>query len=255
MSPSTPPRRPSGARPNGQRSLATRRRLPAEVYRRRRLTVLSLAVVVVVLFIVGIVLLAQALTGGGADRTAQPGDAGQPADDPTSQAAPGPEGDEASGNCPHGAVSVMAKTNKDSYKPGETAKLQLTVKNGNSKDCSIEVGSEAQNYVVQKDGKTVWASKFCADGGPSDVKTFAAGAEKKATVSWDMVPADNTCKKTADQLEPGDYQLITQLGDVKSEPVTFKVEDDEKSSDEKSGSAKPSAGADAKSTAQATNQN
>ncbi|MYM20765.1 hypothetical protein GSY69_12540 [Brevibacterium sp. 5221] len=229
MSPSTYDRRPAAPHSGGQRGLSAHRRLPAEVYRRRRLTVLGLAVVVIVLFIIGIVLLAQALSGGRAQPAAQSGGGDEPAPAAaTTQSAAGPTDAEASGSCPADSISVTAKTDKKAYQAGDSAKLQLTVKNGNDKDCSIEVGSAAQNYIVQRDGKTVWASQYCAAGGAKDVKNFAAGSEKKATVAWDMVPADDTCKKTADALEPGTYQLITQLGKVKSQAADFTVEGDAK---------------------------
>lgn len=220
------------------------RRHPPEVYRRRRVTVLGLAVLVLALFIVGIVLLVQALSGDGDQQATtqqeQPGaEAGKPRSEQEAQA-PGPEGDEASGMCPDDQVTVAASTDKKEYQPGAKAAMTLEVKNEHTAECKIEVGSAAQQFIIEQDDKPVWNSSWCSTDGQNTQQVFAPGATKKSTLSWNLVPTDKNCNKTADQFEPGDYQLVVKLGDVTSQPQPFKVLDDGKSDkkDDKSGDSK-----------------
>ena len=210
-------------------------RLPASVYRRRRITVLGLSVVVLALFTVGIVLLAQGLTkntagpgepqvqagsgneqGGAGESDGSDGAGGESAE-------PGP--DEASGKCPTEAVEISAKTDKPSYKPNSVIKLELGVTNKHNASCAIDVGPQKQTFTVKKDKDTVWSSAFCVSGKQKDqTQVFVAGANKKSVLPWDMIPTDDKCNRTKDTLDPGEYTLVTKLGDIESQPAKFVVE-------------------------------
>ncbi len=212
------------------------RRHPPEVYRRRRMTVLGLAVLILALFIVGIVLLVQALSGSG-EQTAKPADqqeaAAGKAEEEQQEQAPGPEGDEASGTCPVDQVTLAAGMDKKEYKPGDKATMTLNVKNEHSAACQIEVGSASQQFIIQQDDKTVWDSAWCSSEGQDEQRVFAPGTAKNTTLSWSLVPTDKNCNKTADSFEPGEYQLVVKLGEVTSPPHPFTVIDEpEKDSDE-----------------------
>lgn len=199
---------------------------------------LGLAVVVLALFTVGIVLLAQGLTkntagpgepqvqagsggeqgeGGSQDGSGESGESGeQPAE-------PGP--DEASGKCPAEAVEISAKTDKSSYKPNSVIKLELGVTNTHKASCAIDVGPQKQTFTVKKDKDTVWSSAFCVSGKQKDqTQVFVSGANKKSVLPWDMIPTDDKCNRTKDTLDPGEYTLVTKLGDIESKPAKFVVE-------------------------------
>lgn len=202
------------------------RRHPPEVYRRRRMTVLGLAVLILALFIVGIVLLVQALSGSG-DQTAKPEEEPQSAageaDSEQKEEAPGPKGDEASGVCPTDQVTLTAGMDKDKYKAGDKATMTLNVKNEHSAECQIEVGSASQQFIIQQNDKTVWDSAWCSSEGQDEQRVFAPGSAKKTSLTWSLVPTDQNCNKTADSFEPGQYQLVVKLGDAASPPHDFTV--------------------------------
>lgn len=200
------------------------RRMPASVYRRRRMTVLGLAIVVLALFAVGTVLLVQAL-GHMRDRAPQ---AKQPEPVPQQTGpvqAPGPQGDEATGKCPAESVEISAATDKANYKQNSTIKLELGVTNRHNASCAIDVGPAVQTYTVKQGDKVVWSSAFCIDGAQEEAtQVFVSGARKNAVLPWDMIPTDDKCNRTADTLEPGQYQLVTKLGDRESQPTQFVVD-------------------------------
>lgn len=222
-------------------------RLPASVYRRRRITVLGLAVVVLALFTVGIVLLAQGLTKntagpgepqaqaesgneqgqggqeGESDGSGESGESGESGGSGDQPAGPGP--DESSGKCPTEAVEISAKTDKPSYKPNSVIKLELGVTNKHNASCAIDVGPQKQTFTVKKDKDTVWSSAFCVSGQQKDqTQVFVSGANKKSVLPWDMIPTDDKCNRTNDTLDPGEYTLVTKLGDIESQPAKFVVE-------------------------------
>ena len=202
---------------------------------------IALAIVVVLLFVVGISLLVRAIRDTGAASDGQGAQALPVATTPAAKqtAAPGPTGAAASGSCPTDSVQVSAKPDKSTYEPGKSVQMQLTVRNTNSKTCSIEVGPAAQNYMIKQGDTTLWSSKACMEGSSeSDVQNFAPNNKKTATVTWDQIPADSSCKRTADSLKAGTYQLVIQLGDVTSSPANFTVADKDASAPKASATAK-----------------
>ena len=138
----------------GQKGQSDARR---QMYRRRRLTVAFLAIIVAAVLTVGVVLAVQGIRD---DLSAPPPVTETP--DPT---APGPEGDAASGACPTDTTSVAASTDEDEYEPGEEPVLSIEVTNGHTADCLIDVGEARQEFLVERDGDTVWSSRYC---GPAD---------------------------------------------------------------------------------------
>lgn len=202
------------------------------------MTVLGLAVLILALFIVGIVLLVQALSGSG-EQTAKPADepeaaAGKSESDKEEQA-PGPQGDEASGVCPTDQVTLSAEMDKKEYKPGDKATMTLNVKNEHSAECQIEVGAASQQFIIQQNDKTVWDSAWCSSEGQDEQQVFAPGSAKKSSLSWSLVPTDKNCNKTADSFEPGKYQLVVKLGEATSPPHPFSIVDDSAEDDESEG--------------------
>ena len=245
----TPKRKPQRPSSHAQgRKTNPARRQPAAVYRRRRLTVLGLSVVVVALLVLGVVLLVQAF----AQRPkvdAQQAPAGQEqAAQPTEEAAPGPGEGEASGECPPQAMKVEAKTDKDTYTVKSSIKLELLVTSEHDSSCQFAVGPDVQSFTIKQNKDTVWSSDYCRAGEQEpSVQVFAPGAQKRSVLPWDMIPTDKNCNRTADTLEAGQYQFTVKLGDLESQPVSFTVTDPE-------AEASASAAAEASASAQPQDQ-
>lgn len=224
-------RRPGGGDPGGG---GPRRPGPA-VYRRRRIVVGVLALIVVCLLVLGVVLMVKAVQKvrqDSRDKAAAEAAAAQ-SPEPT---LPAPTGDEASGACPADAVEIIAGTDADSYDPGASATLELTVKNNNDVACAISVGPEHQVFEIRQDGKTQWSSEYCTPdekAADEDVRVFAPGTERKSTLKWQMIPTDKNCNRTADSFSAGDYELVTKLGEVESKPAKFSVKEPEPEKSEK----------------------
>lgn len=193
------------------------------MFRRRRITVGILALIVAAVLTVGVVLAVQAVQGIRDGLSAPAPVAETP--DPT---APGPEGDAASGECPPDTTRVAASTDEDEYDVDEEPVLTIEVTNGHSADCLIDVGEAQQEFVVERDGDTVWSSRYC---GPdydeeegeegTNPLVFPAESSKKATLTWPRIPVDDSCRQTDEAFPAGEYDLIVKLGEEESEPVPF----------------------------------
>ncbi len=222
-------RPPARGRGNGrgrpQASEEARRRL----YRRRRLIVAVLAIIVAGVLTLGVVLAVQAVQSV-REGMSDPG----PVAESPEPSAPGPEGDAGSGGCPPDTTRVAASTDEDEYDEDEEPVLTIEVKNTHSADCLIDVGAARQEFVIEREGETVWSSRYCepaeegeeGEEGESNPLVFPAKSSKETSLDWPRVPVDDSCKQTDDAFPAGQYDLIVKLGEEESEPARFTLKGD-----------------------------
>ncbi len=216
-----------GSQPNraaGQ-SRQSSGKLPAHVYRRRRITLGVLSLVVVGLLVLGITGIVKAIGSGsdGSDKVAA--EETTPAE--TTTAAPVPDKKAASGKCPEDKVSLKAKVDPKSVKDGKEPEFGMVIENGHTATCLIEVGTEKQEFIVEKDGDVVWSSEYCAASKDENAEAsteFAPESEKTAKLKWNRIKVDSNCNREDSDFAPGDYELIVKLDDKKSEPTKFTLE-------------------------------
>ncbi|WP_253720057.1 hypothetical protein [Brevibacterium renqingii] len=202
-------------------------KLPAHVYRRRRITLGVLSLVVLGLLVLGIVGIAKAIGGSGGDGdevTAEPEKQSE-----STTAAPVPDKKAASGRCPEDKIALKAKVDPKSVKDGQKPEFGMVIENKHTATCLIEVGTKQQEFVVEKDGDVVWSSKYCAASKDENAEVsteFAPHSEKTAKLKWNRIPVDKNCNRKDDDFAPGEYDLIVKLDDKESKPTTFELEKD-----------------------------
>ena len=212
----------NGARQPGQSS----GKLPAHVYRRRRYVLLLLSLVVIALLVLGVVGVVKGL-GGSGENDSDTKDS--PVVAPTSEAAPVPDQKAASGKCPEEEVDLNAEVDKKTFKEDAEPEFGMVIENNHTATCLIEVGTEEQEFLVQKDGNVVWSSQYCAadkDENAEAPTEFAPESEKTSKFKWNRVQVDKNCNRTNNEFAPGKYELVVKLGDKKSKPVPFELEKD-----------------------------
>ncbi|WGP07147.1 hypothetical protein QFE97_05110 [Bacillus subtilis] len=195
------------------------------MYRRRRITLGVLSLVVVGLLVLGITGIVKAIGSGsdGSDKVAA--EETTPAE--TTTAAPVPDKKAASGKCPEDKVSLKAKIDPKSVKDGKEPEFGMVIENGHTATCLIEVGTEKQEFIVEKDGDVVWSSEYCAASKDENAEAsteFAPESEKTAKLKWNRIKVDSNCNREDSDFAPGDYELIVKLDDKKSEPTKFTLE-------------------------------
>ncbi len=216
--------------------------LPPEIYWRRRGLALGIAVVVIGIIIAIIVAVfggsAGANTSGGkqAAPTAQahspivqPGvqapapapDAQAPPVTPTAAVQPPPilkEGDD----CPDSTLAVKGLTNQPQYAIGDQPKFVMVVTNIGLVGCKRDVGAAVlAAYVYSLDNKRLWSNLDCAPSNETLVKTFSPGEQVTTAVTWTGMGSAPQCPLPRQPIGAGTYNLVVQLGNLRSLPVPF----------------------------------
>lgn len=214
------------------------RRPSPTVYRRRRLAVTILVLVVVATLAVG----AAAVAGlfGRQGTAGEPSPAGPASPtaptDPASRtpstagATPSPAASSAtatagaspsSDRCDPGAVVVVAETDERTYSPGQTPVLSLIIRNGGTTACTVNVGTSQMEFVLTRGAERVFSSADCQESAEDLDHVIGPGDEERATFEWARNRTVPGCTVVEEEPAEGTYTLTTRLGATSSAPVTF----------------------------------
>jgi hypothetical protein len=224
--------------------------LPPEIYWRRRGLALGIAVVVIGIAVATIVAVmgdssgaktnnvakpAAAQTHGGSQVASPPAAqpevktpvvppaAESPAPLPTATGAVQPppvlkEGDD----CPDSTLAVKGLTNAPQYVLGDQPKFTMVVTNIGLVACKHDVGAAVlAAYVYTLDNKRLWSNLDCAPSNETLVKTFAPGEQVTTAVTWTGMGSAPGCPLPRPAIGPGTYNLVVQLGNLRSASVPF----------------------------------
>jgi len=224
--------------------LEPRRPLPPEIYRRRRALAIGVAGLVVAIVIA---ILFMAFSGGdsqGPTKTNEPntsqGPLGQPQDPgvktpvvppaqqsaeptptPTAAVEPPPvlkPGDD----CPDSTLAVKGLTNEPRYVIGDQPKFTMVVTNIGLTACQRDVGAAVlAAYVYTLDNKRLWSNLDCAPSNETLVKSFNPGEQVTTEVTWTGMGSEPQCPLPRQPIGPGTYNLVVQLGNLRSATVPF----------------------------------
>src|SRR6185437_7897644 len=216
--------------------------LAPEIYWRRRGLAIGVAVVVIAIVVAIIVAVmsgsAGANTSNGTKKPAQSAqpanpevktqveppagvDAGQPPETPTAAVQPPPvlkEGDD----CPDATLAVKGLTNAPQYFIGDQPKFTMVVTNIGLVACKRDVGAAVlAAYVYSLDNKRLWSNLDCAPSNETLIKTFTPGEQVTTAVTWTGMGSAPHCPLPRPAIGPGTYNLVVQLGNLRSMPVPF----------------------------------
>ena len=217
--------------------------LPPEIYWRRRGLAIGIAVVVVAIVVAIIVAVmsgsagantsghgrkkpaAQAQNPGPEVKTPVEPPAGentdQPPETPTAAVQPPPVLN-AGDDCPDSTLAVKGLTNAPQYAIGDQPKFVMVVTNIGLVACKRDVGAAVlAAYVYSLDNKRLWSNLDCAPSNETLVKTFAPGEQVTTAVTWTGMGSAPHCPLPRPAIGPGTYNLVVQLGNLRSLAVPF----------------------------------
>jgi hypothetical protein len=217
--------------------------LPPEIYWRRRGLALGIAVVAIGIVVAVIVAILSSTagantTGGKAGNAAaqKPGAAPevkspvvppagqnpeQPAETPTAAVSPPPVL-KAGDDCPDSTLAVLGLTNAPQFVIGDQPKFSMVVTNIGLVACKRDVGAAVlAAYVYSLDNKRLWSNLDCAPSNETLVKTFAPGEQVTTAVTWTGMGSAPHCPLPRQPIGPGTYNLVVQLGNLRSAAVPF----------------------------------
>ncbi len=145
----------------------------------------------------------------------------QQAETPTAAVQPPPvlkEGDD----CPDSTLAVKGLTNAPQYVIGDQPKFTMVVTNIGLVACKRDVGAAVlAAYVYSLDNKRLWSNLDCAPSNETLVKSFAPGEQVTTAVTWTGMGSAPHCPLPRQPIGPGTYNLVVQLGNLRSAPVPF----------------------------------
>lgn len=226
------------------------RQLPPEIYRRRRALAIGIAVFVIVVVVAIVLMLVRGGSSSEPSTTTddQPNtaqgplaptptpevkspvvppavDAPAPTPTPTVAVEPPPvlqEGDD----CPDSTLAVKGITSQPRYTIGDQPKFTMVVTNIGLVACQRDVGAAVlAAYVYSLDNKRLWSNLDCAPSNETLVKTFAPGEQVTTEVTWTGMGSEVQCPLPRQPIGPGTYNLVVQLGNLRSATVPFILAD------------------------------
>jgi hypothetical protein len=220
--------------------------LPPEIYRRRRFLALGVAaLVLVIVIVVAVVVFSNstsestdtkpAATASASAPTPLPGanpevkspimppaqQAPPPTPTPVEAVVPPPvlkEGDD----CPDSTLAVKGITSQPDYVVGDQPKFTMVVTNIGLVACKRDVGAAVlAAYVYGLDNARLWSNLDCAPSNETLVKTFNPGEQVTTEVTWTGMGSAANCPLPRQPIGPGTYNLVVQLGNLRSATVPF----------------------------------
>jgi hypothetical protein len=220
--------------------------LPSQIYWRRRALAIGIAVVVVA--IVAAVALLVVSNSTGDTKTPQPSASAAPPTplpgenpevktpvQPPAQQAPAPtptpsaavtpppvlkEGDD----CPDSTLAVKGITSQPDFVVGDQPKFTMVVTNIGLVACKRDVGAAVlAAYVYSLNNDRLWSNLDCAPSNETLVKTFNPGEQVTTEVTWTGMGSAPNCPLPRQPIGPGTYNLVVQLGNLRSAAVPFVI--------------------------------
>jgi len=183
-------------------------RLPASVYRRRRIVV-GLAVLAVIVVIVLLIV------RPGGEQKAAPGDTETP-----KASASVPAAVDESTPCDPAVITLTPVTDKASYEAGETPMISMTIVNSGAVACTFDVGTDVQLYEIVSGSDPIWNSRDCQQQPTPLQQVLDPGVELTTTpFGWDRTRSSaDTCDSARPPVTAGGatYRLSVSLGEAES---------------------------------------
>ena len=122
--------------------------------------------------------------------------------------------------CTPEQVSLEAVTDKGGYNAGEDVMVSMTITNIGAAACTINAGTDAQDYIIASGSETYWSSRDCqADAAPTEVTLEPGVAKSTNPFAWDRTRSSTTtCTGDRPEVSAGgaSYHLTVKLGDIES---------------------------------------
>lgn len=125
-------------------------------------------------------------------------------------------------DCPDSTLAVKGLTNEPRYVIGDQPKFTMVVTNIGLTACQRDVGAAVlAAYVYTLDNKRLWSNLDCAPSNETLVKSFNPGEQVTTEVTWTGMGSEPQCPLPRQPIGPGTYNLVVQLGNLRSATVPF----------------------------------
>jgi hypothetical protein len=126
-------------------------------------------------------------------------------------------------DCKNSDISVVATTEKDSYKVGAKPVLKLTIENISAVPCKRDVGPKANSLEITSGGYHVWSSDDCGASDQSKIITLKPGKKVGTSIEWNGKVTTKGCPTKGTPAKQGRYQVTGKNLKAKSPSSTFSL--------------------------------
>lgn len=129
---------------------------------------------------------------------------------------------QAGDDCPDSNLAIKGVTNAPQYVVGDQPKFTMVVTNIGLVACKRDVGAAVlAAYVYSLDNQRLWSNLDCAPSNETLVKTFNPGEQVTTEVTWTGMGSAPQCPLPREPIGVGTYNLVVQLGNLRSAAVPF----------------------------------
>jgi hypothetical protein len=216
----------NGSKPKGTPGRQAGRPPLKAVYRRRRLFVGLVLLLVASVALGGFAAVSGAMRSSeqasSTERKGSDAQGGNPDATPSASATPSTP---ASPTCDQGLVTVSASTDKAAYAAGETPLLSLKVTNGGKVACEVNLGTSQMEYTVTSGSDRIFSSVDCQAESSDLVKTIAPGQSETANFPWQRNRSVPGCGAVSAKPGAGGayYMFVARLGTKSSTKAVFQL--------------------------------
>lgn len=205
-------------------------RLPASVYRRRRLVALLLALLAVALLVAlgaWVWKMIGSAVGGDDEPTPPPATGTTPTPTATATgtgnvAPTDAPADAAYPDCAAPTLTVGIQADAADVPAGTAATFTVTITNGGATDCVVDAGEAQREVVVVSGSDRVWSSKDCVPAGaPARTLLLSAGMTDTTQLAWNRERSAPGCPAGQPAPQPGTYQATVSLAGTSGGPTVF----------------------------------
>lgn len=131
----------------------------------------------------------------------------------------------ASGQCADQSLAIKVSVGQPTYQVGEEPVFGIVITNISGEPCNRDMGSGLQRVSVHSldGGRQLWASTDCYPDGEPDVRTLDRGEQAAFTVTWKGATSQPECAGERVPVPPGAYNVVAQMGSVRSAPEPFNI--------------------------------
>ncbi|WP_424536734.1 hypothetical protein ACOZ38_43935 [Sphaerisporangium viridialbum] len=107
------------------------------------------------------------------------------------------------------------------YSGKGTPRFLLTVVNIGRLDCTVDVGPRAVEVRITSGSDRVWSTADCVSGDGSDMRRLRRGVPHVRMVDWDRHRSAPDCRSARPKAHDGTYVATARLESLKSSKVIF----------------------------------
>lgn len=130
-----------------------------------------------------------------------------------------------SGQCADQSLAIKVSVGQPTYQVGEEPVFGIVITNISGEPCTRDMGSGLQRVSVHSldGGRQLWASTDCYPDGEPDVRSLDRGEQAAFTVTWTGATSQPECAGERVEVPAGAYNVVAQMGSVRSAPEPFNI--------------------------------